>query len=185
MALALPRGVVLLLAALAAITFLVEGAILDWSALLLNDMGLVTEAQGGLGYMIFAVSMMIGRFTGDWVVNRLGGRRILLLGGLVMLFGFLVLLFASWTPLALAGFLFIGLGAANIVPVLYSQAGRQQVMPTGMAIAAMTICGYAGILIGPAVVGFISHATSLLVGFWFLASLVLALPITARSVTRE
>ena len=91
MAFALPRGIVLLLAVLAAITFLVEGAILDWSALLLIDQGLVAEAQGGLGYMIFAIAMLTGRFTGDWVVGRLGGRRILLWGGLVTLAGFLVL----------------------------------------------------------------------------------------------
>ena len=41
-----PRGIVLLLAALAGVMFLVEGAILDWSALLVTEKGLVAEAQG-------------------------------------------------------------------------------------------------------------------------------------------
>lgn len=183
--LALPRGIVLLLAVLAAITFLVEGAILDWSALLLTEKGFVTETQGGLGYMIFAIAMLTGRFTGDWVVRRLGGRRILFFGGLMTLAGFCVLLLAPWTPAALSGFLLIGFGAANIVPVLCSQAGRQKVMPAGMAIAAVTTCGYAGILIGPAAIGFLSHATSLPGSFWLLATLVLALPLSARAATRD
>ena len=60
-----PRGIVILLSALAAIMFLVEGAILDWSALLVLEKRLVTEAQGGLGYAIFAIAMTAGRFGGD------------------------------------------------------------------------------------------------------------------------
>lgn len=43
--LAMPRGIVLLLAGLAAVTFLAEGALLDWSALLITDTGLVAAAQ--------------------------------------------------------------------------------------------------------------------------------------------
>ncbi len=46
---ALPRGIVLLLAGLAAITFLAEGALLDWSALLITGAGLVDKEHGGLG----------------------------------------------------------------------------------------------------------------------------------------
>ncbi|MDN3714112.1 hypothetical protein QWZ10_24220 [Paracoccus cavernae] len=57
---------------------------------------------------------------------------------------------APLTGLALAGFVLIGLGASNIVPVLFSAAGRQSVMPPALAIAAVTTVGYAGILLGPA-----------------------------------
>ena len=58
--LVLPRGPVLLLSVLAAVTFLVEGALLDWSALLLIDTGLTSAAQAGLGYALFSVAMTIG-----------------------------------------------------------------------------------------------------------------------------
>ena len=64
----MPHAIVLLLAALAAITFLVEGAMLDWGAVLLVGAGLVGEAQGGLGYMLFSVAMTAGRLGGDAVV---------------------------------------------------------------------------------------------------------------------
>ena len=62
-----PHGIVLLLAALTAVMFLVEGAILDWSALLITEKGLVGTAQGGLGYSIFAIAMTAGRLGGDFV----------------------------------------------------------------------------------------------------------------------
>ena len=56
---ALPRGVVLVIAALAAITFLAEGALLDWSALLITGNGLVAVEQGGIGYMLFSIAMTL------------------------------------------------------------------------------------------------------------------------------
>ena len=58
-------------------------------------------------------------------------------------------------------------------------------MPAGLAVAAVTTTGYAGILAGPALVGFVSDATGLSVAFWLLAALVLLVPISARAVTRE
>jgi predicted MFS family arabinose efflux permease len=180
-----PRGIVLLLAALSGLIFLVEGAILDWSALLLLGRGLVdSAAQGGLGYMLFSVAMTVGRLTGDRVVSALGDLHVLVWGGLLTIAGFVLLLAVNWTALALLGFVLIGLGAANLVPVLFSRAGRQTVMPAGLAVAAVTTTGYAGILAGPALMGFVSDATSLSAAFWLLAALVLLVPMTARAVTR-
>jgi MFS family permease len=69
--LALPRGAVLLLAALAAVMFLVEGALLDWGALLLTGAGLTTPAKAGIGYAVFSVAMTVGRLCGDRVTARL------------------------------------------------------------------------------------------------------------------
>ena len=183
MALALPRGIVLLLAVLAGVTFLVEGAILDWSALLLLDRNLVDTTQGGLGYMLFSIAMTVGRLTGDQVVARLGARRVLFWGGLLTVGGFVLLLTVRWTP-ALLGFVLIGFGASNIVPVLLSLAGRQTVMPAGLAVAAVTSTGYAGVLAGPAAVGLVSHVLNLPTAFWLLTALITIVPIFARSATR-
>jgi hypothetical protein len=95
-----------------------------------------------------------------------------------------VLLVAPLTAFALIGFLLIGLGASNIVPVLFSLAGRQTAMPAGLAIAAVTTTGYAGKLAGPAVLGFVSQATSLPFAFWLLAAMLALVPLFARAATR-
>lgn len=178
-----PRGLVLLLAALAGVVFLVEGGILDWSALLIEGT-LVAEAQGGLGYMLFAVAMTVGRLTGDRVVRTLGDRQVLVGSGFVTIAGFVLLLTVSWPPLALAGFVLIGFGASNIVPVLFTLAGRQTIMPAGLAVAAVTTTGYAGVLVGPAAVGFVAHLTNLPMAFWMLAALMVLVPLFARTATR-
>lgn len=179
-----PRGLVLVIGALAFVAFLVEGAILDWSALLLTRHHAFDASYGGVAYALFSVAMTTGRLTGDRVVARLGGRRVLIAGGLLTAIGLLSVLPAMSSAVALAGFVLIGLGASNIVPVLFSAAGRQTVMPAGLAIAAMTAIGYAGILVGPAAIGFIADATSLPAAFVLLAALMLVVPLSARVVVK-
>jgi predicted MFS family arabinose efflux permease len=177
-----PRGIVLLLAALAAVMFLVEGAILDWSALLVTEEGLVREAQGGLGYSIFAIAMTAGRLGGDFVTARVGDRATLFWGGLATMAGFALLLAAPIPALAMSGFLLIGLGASNIVPVVFRGAGTQCAMPAGHAVAAITTAGYSGILVGPAGIGFVARTFGLSAAFWLLALLVGAVVLSARFV---
>lgn len=181
----MPRGVVLMLAGLAAVTFLAEGAILDWSALLITDAGLVAAAQGGLGYMLFSIAMTAGRFGGDAVTARIGDRATLVWGGVLAIAGFVLLLTAPLAAVAMAGFLLIGLGASNLVPVLFRRAGTQRAMPVGLAVAAITTTGYAGILVGPAGVGFVAKGVGLDTAFWMLAALLCLVPLSARRVTAE
>lgn len=181
----LPHGSVLLLGLLGAITFLVEGAILDWGALLAIGAGLVSEAQGGAGYIVFSIAMTVGRLGGDAVVARIGDRTTLFWGSLVAITGFVVLLTAPVAAVAMAGFLLIGLGASNLVPVLFRRAARQTAMPTGLAVAAITTAGYAGVLVGPAGVGFVARVGGLPTAFWLLAALMGLVTLSAGIVTKD
>ena len=174
----------MLIAGLTAVTFLIEGAILDWSALLITSKNIVPASQGGVGYMLFSAAMTVGRLFGDATVARLGARRMLIVGGLLAVIGFVVLLAEPLRPIAMAGFLMIGLGAANLVPVLFSAAGRQRTMPPALAIAAITTTGYAGILAGPAAVGFVAEAVGLTASFWLLAALMCLVPLLAGPAAR-
>ncbi|MBC8024997.1 MAG: MFS transporter, partial [Steroidobacteraceae bacterium] len=135
---ALPKGVVLVMAILAAIMFLAEGTMLDWSALLITGNGLVAVEQGGIGFVLFSIAMTVMRFGGDALTARIGDLPTMVWGGLVAIGGFVVLLVAPVAAIAMLGFVLVGLGAANIVPVLFRRAGSQTVMPPGLAIAAVT-----------------------------------------------
>ena len=157
---------------------------LDWSALLLTSGGL-SAAQGGLGYAAFSVAMTIGRLTGDKVVTRFGGKRVMFIGGLFAAAGFFVAVFSPNPFVALLGFVLIGLGASNIVPILFTAAGRQKDMPSGLAISAVTTIGYAGILAGPALIGFVAHASSLHMAFAGLGCAMLLITASASRATRN
>lgn len=174
---AIPRGVVILIGSLAFIAFLTEGALLDWSALLLTGSFGLPAAHAGIGYALFSVTMVFGRLTGDLVVKRLGQRRVLLWGGLMVTAGFALLVLLPRVWMASAGFLLIGLGAANLVPILFSTAGRQNTMSPALAVASITTLGYAGILVGPAAIGCIASLLSLRGAFAGLALIMLGFPL--------
>lgn len=162
--------------------FLTEGAVLDWGALLITDRVLRPRDQAGLGYTAFAVAMTAGRLVGDRLTARIGDRATSIGGGMVAVIGFVVVLLAPEKVTALAGFLLIGLGASNIVPVFFRAAGAQRAMPVALAVGALTTTGYAGILVGPAAIGFVANAVGLPAAFWLLAALMLLVPFTAPLV---
>ena len=91
----------------------------------------------------------------------------------------LATLISSW-QVALLGYALVGLGCSNIVPVLFSSVGRQTIMPENVAIPAITTLGYAGILVGPAAIGFVSHNTNLQTAFMILALLLLGVAASGR-----
>ncbi|WP_407155806.1 MFS transporter [Bradyrhizobium sp. STM 3557] len=181
----LPHGFVVLLAALACIMFLVEGAMLDWSALLLTSTKHLAEAQAGIGYMLFSIAMTVGRLGGDAVVSRVGDRTTLIWGSGLAIAGFVILLIVPFALPSLAGFLFIGLGASNLVPILFRKAGKQTRMPVELAVAAVTMAGYAGVLLGPAAIGLVAQFTGLQTAFLFLAALLGVVTLSARAVSAE
>jgi len=157
----LPRGALLLVGAMCFVSFLAEGSMLDWSALLLRDFHGYTAASAGVGYACFSVAMALGRLTGDRMIGRLGPVWTVRMGAALAAAGFLVATTLPWHAAALFGFVLVGLGAANLVPMMFSAAGRMPNVPPAISIAAVTMLGYAGLLLGPALIGFLAHRTSL------------------------
>lgn len=176
----LPRGRVIVIGVLCFAVFMAEGAVLDWSALLLAGVPGIATGQAGLGYAAFAVAMTAGRFSGDRIVRRWGNVRVLLCGGVCAAAGFFTAVLAPHAAMVLAGFALVGLGASNIVPILFTAAGRQPDMPASLAVGAITAIGYTGILAGPALIGFIAHGASLRLAFAGLGCAMLVVAAGAR-----
>lgn len=182
--LVIPRGWVAFLGLLCFILFLAEGAVLDWGALLLLQNPEMTPAYAGLGYAVFSVAMTLGRFSGDKIIQRFGRYPVMLTGALTAAAGMSLAVWLPWPEIALLAFLLVGFGLSNTVPMLFNAAGNQQDMPANLAISAMTTLGYAGILSGPALIGFISQWISLSGAFLVIALLLLAVAVSARKVAR-
>nr|WP_314529892.1 MFS transporter [uncultured Pseudomonas sp.] len=179
-AFAIPHGIVLFIGGMCFIVFLAEGAALDWSAVFLAQERGIDTAYAGLGYAAFALTMTAGRLTGDRIVRRLGATRVIVFGGLTAAAGLFLATFAPDWEWALVGYALLGAGCSNIVPVLYTAVGKQTVMPESVAVPAITTLGYAGILAGPAVIGFIAHGSSLSFAFGLMAVLLVAVAIGGK-----
>lgn len=178
----LPRGVVLLAGLMCCAAFLVEGAMLDWSAIFLSSAHHLPPARAGGGYVAFCAAMVLGRLSGDAVVRRMGDAWVIGVGAACAAMGLALVVVAPSLWVALCALALMGAGCANIVPVLYGAMGRQRIMPVEAAISGITIIGYAGILIGPALIGLVAQYSGLPMAFAMLAAMLVAVAACARAV---
>jgi predicted MFS family arabinose efflux permease len=179
-----PKPIVLLLGVLCFIVFLAEGAMLDWSAVFLRDARGFDASRAGIGYAAFSIAMATGRLLGDRITAHLGPVAIVRAGSLLAASGFLLATCVPWGPVALVGFMLVGLGASNIVPVLFSAAGALPNTSPGITIATVTTLGYAGVLAGPAMIGFVAHASSLPLAISGIAVLLIGVALCATIARR-
>ncbi len=179
---ALCHRVVLIVAVLCFFIFLIEGAMLDWSAIFMAAERGMALHHAGFGFAIYSIAVAIGRLYGDRIINRIGGTKVLTGGGLLAAGALSVLLVSTSVPLALGAIFFIGLGLANIIPLLFTTAGNQPELSADVAIPAVTLVGYSGLLAGPALIGFSAHWVGLSATFVAGVFILLAVALSARQV---
>jgi MFS family permease len=182
--LALPRLEVMGIAVLTLLCLLVEGAMADWTAIYLQTVAGASLEFAVTGFAAFSLTMTICRFAGDLVVRRLGRALTLRLGGLLATLG-LGLAMAMPSPVpATIGFALVGLGLANAVPVLFSTAGETRGIPPSMGVAMVATTGYAGLLLGPPLIGFGGDLIGLRATFGLLVLFALTILLVAERVLR-
>ncbi|QYJ74677.1 MFS transporter [Shewanella sp. FJAT-52076] len=169
---ALPHGPVLLIGLICFSLFLAEGTVLDWSGVYLAEYQNVPHSSAMLGLFCFSLTMTLGRLTGDNTISRFGSRLVLTTGGLLASAGMFLAISASDLNLALLGYALVGLGCANIVPIMFSATGKQTSMPQSLAVPAVSTLGYIGVLAGPASVGQIAQYFTLPVALYLIALLI-------------
>ena len=184
-AIALPKGIVILFGVFACATFLGEGAIMDWSGVFLTEVKQVELSLAGVGYAIFSVAMFLIRLVGDKIVQRFGERKVIFVSSMVTGVGFLLVIAIDNLYYMSIGFILLGLGAANIVPVLYSLLKHQKDMQIGSAVTAVTCMGYTGVIMGPAILGFIAHMTNITSVFYLLAVIFIVQAFCANYLFRK
>lgn len=180
----LPSGAVLVVGLLCFVVYLAEGAILDWSALYLTQDKGMAMSLAGLGYASFALLVTIARFAGGPLISRLGTVRMVVFGAIVGAAGLALSIFTEHWLIALLGYALCGLGCANISPVLISSLNHQHDMPVHLAVTAATTVGFAGVLAGPALMGFVAHQSSLAIAFGMVAILLLGMVFSTSRLPR-
>ncbi|MBT2231109.1 MFS transporter [Nonomuraea sp. NEAU-A123] len=176
--------VVYLLGAIMFFAFMVEGTVADWNGLFMRDTLGAPEALAALGYPVFEVGMLVARLTGDRLGSRFGVRGIMTASGVATAGFFAVVLVAPAPLVAVVTMFFVGLGVATISPMTLSLAGTATDNP-GPAIAQAGAMGYAGLLLGPVVIGFLTDVTSLRAALGIAVVLGVAIAVAARFLPRQ
>lgn len=177
---ALPSRRLLFLGVLVLFAFVSEGAMWDWSAVYLRRVLHSGPVIGSLGFGLASCGMAAGRFLGDGWTERLGYRRLLIASALAAGGGLLLAVNAGILTLAISGFVVMGVGLGNLVPILFRAAARQPGVSAGVGIAAVTTCGYTGFLGGPPILGYVADLRSLSFALGMIACLCLIIAATAR-----
>lgn len=155
------QGSLLLLGMLTFVTLMTEGAIADWSALYLHQQVGMRSEMAGLGYAGFSLAMAAGRLAGDRMVLTFGRGSLLRAGGALAALGFAMIVLFPHYLVVVTGFICVGLGVSNVIPLLYGTAGNMKNVQPGIGIATVSALGHLGFLVGPPLIGFLADWTGL------------------------
>lgn len=180
--LALPDKPLMKLGLIAFGSMVCEGTMYDWSGIYFQKEIHVSGKYIGLGFAVYMCTMATGRFVGDRMVNKYGVKRLLQICGGLIATG--LLLSVVWPCLAtgVAGFMITGLGVSCVVPLVFSVTTKNTKMAAGPAIAAVSVVGYLGFLLGPPLIGYISEAVNLRLAFVLVAVLGFSITLLAGKI---
>jgi len=164
------------------LALMVEGSILDWAAIMMRQKFEIDAGFAALGFGFYQAGMAAARLTGDWIRLRVGAVRMVFWSALLAAFGTALALSAPSPYLAIAAFVFAGLGLGNIAPVLFAGGGRLEPDAPGRGIAAVTTLGYSGFLLGPPLIGFAAQISDVNTALFITVIAALIIAIFARSV---
>lgn len=160
-----PDGILLQLGIIGFCSMASEGAMFDWSGVYFKDVVKAPSSLVILGYTSFMIMMATGRFVADYVILKIGRKKLLQICGVMISTGlFTSVLFPYLIPCTIA-FMIVGLGVSSIVPTVYSTAGKHSKIPTGIALATVSSVSFLGFLMGPPLIGYISEIASLRYSF--------------------
>ncbi|MEU9498018.1 MFS transporter [Streptomyces sp. NPDC048196] len=178
-------GRIWLLAALALMVMLCEGAANDWSALHLKDILGAPASTAAFAYGTFAATMTIGRLLADRLVARFGSMAILRHGATAAAVGITIVALSPSMWAAFAGWALFGLGLSGCVPQLFSAAGHADPSAAGVNVSRVAGLGYVGMLAGPAAIGWLTHLVALNHAFVLLTLLCAITAVAAGTLRTE
>lgn len=182
---AYPGRHITILGIVALVTQLAEGAMYDWSTVYMRDeIGAGAAAVGG-AYAAFSSGMALARFGGDMIRARLGAATLVLGCGVLAATGMSLALCWPSTAATLIGFGAMGLGLANMMPVLLAAAGQAGGAFPARAITRVAGLAYFGMMLGPPVIGSTAHLLGLSHALWLVAAIALLLGLGGAHLLRR
>lgn len=180
-----PDKVILILGLLAFSCMICEGTMFDWAGVYFDQVIHTLEKLTQLGFVAFMSTMTGGRFIADFLITKLGAKRMIQISGVMIFTGIAITVGFPYLIPAIIGLLITGFGVSSVVPLTYGLAGQSKTMPAGQAIAAVSSLGFLGFLIAPPLIGFISEGYTLRVAFALIALMGLVVILLSGKVKKQ
>lgn len=148
-----------------------EGAALGWGPIFLHDDRGASLGLAAIAVTAYTAGQTSVRMVGDRLSLRYGPAIVFRIGALVAAGGLALTVVPARPVVAVLGLAVMGLGSSVLLPLTFSAIG--QVDPgrreAAVLVSRFTTFTYAGILLGPAVIGWVGELVGLT---WTLAALV-------------
>ncbi len=116
-----------------------------------------------ISWALFFLPILIGRFIGSLILRILSPARFLLITSIVAFIG-IVLLLTGNKVIVFSGIFLIGLGLANIFPLIFSIT-IDKLPARANELSGLMVTAIVGGAFIPPIMGFIADKTSILIGF--------------------
>lgn len=144
-------GSIVAVAAVACCSILVEGGSADWSALYLRELSHANPGLAAAGFAGFAAAAAAVRFGADRLTAHTSPAAVTRLGAVTAASGLALAILFPALPGAITGFALVGVGTAVLVPLAF--AAGANLGQSGTALTVVMSAGYAGSVVGPALIG--------------------------------
>lgn len=171
---ALPSAALLLTCLVPIGALLIEGAMMEWSAVLMREWKGAGPFLTAFTFSVFALAMAGSRLAGDRLAEALGPRAVILRSGILMALGIVGFGLAPGLWLALPAAAAVGAGCGNIYPLTMSMVGQLPGPRPERNVATLALVAFSAFLIAPPLIGGLAHLVGLPLALALLAPLGLA-----------
>ena len=135
---------------------LLEGALMEWTAVFKRDYQGLPDVHVGIIFCSFALSMTMSRFFGDQMIDKTGVNQTILISITCSFLGMLVYAQNATMLGSAVGAIFVGAGIANIYPITMTLAASQPGSKE-RNVSAVAFISFTSFLIGPPMIGILGE----------------------------
>lgn len=139
-----------------------EATAMYWASTYLVEVKGISVYRAARFASLFYIGLTIGRFLGGFIMNKLGDRKMIILGTFILSGGIILLMISTGAPIvSFAGFIIIGLGCAPIYPcIIHSTPNNFGPENSGVIIGIQMASAYVGSTFMPPLFGFLGNLIS-------------------------
>ncbi len=177
----LPDRALVLLCLMPVGTMVLEGAMMDWSAVFVREVVLADPLAAATTYAVFSAMMAVARLLGDALATRFGAVKVVLVSCLTAAGGMAIFSLATVFELNLLGAALTGLGVATVYPLAVSAAASAPGRSREANVAAVSFIAFSAFLVGPPLIGGLAEAFDLRLALALLVVAALASAALSRT----
>ena len=169
----LNKAIIMFLGIMIFISTLIEGGVVDWSALHLHQYHNLSLEQAGRPVLMFGLAMTLIRLMGDRLATYFQTHLLLAVPMLTAAVVLSLALYIGQPTIIIIAYGLLGLTLGNAFPLIISTAGRLSGGKPLRQISLIIAFAYFGLLTGPALLGLVAHMIDLNMTIMTLAGLSL------------